>query len=285
MRGSAFTVGYSILLVVFSLPSISQGQLIVAHRGASQDAPENTLAAFLLAWEQKADAIEGDFYLTVDEQIVAIHDRSTKRTTGIDLPVCDCPIDQLQELDAGSWKSPKFSGECIPTIEQVVASIPDNKIFVLEIKDSPRIVPHLARRFKEDPDFAALIPKRLKIISFSADVIRACKEQIPEATALWLTSFKNQDGRIRPSIDEILKTLEECKADGLDCNASPHIDVSFVEKLRKARADRPYEFHVWTVDDPAIAIRFSSLGVDSITTNRPAMILQELDKQEKPAPK
>ena len=72
---------FSILLgLTASLPA----QLIVAHRGASHDAPENTLSAFLLAWEQGADAVEGDFLLTRDGQIVCIHDKTTRRTSGQD---------------------------------------------------------------------------------------------------------------------------------------------------------------------------------------------------------
>ena len=61
-------------------PSIAYSQKFVAHRGASQEAPENTLASFRLAWEQGADAIEGDFYLTKDQRIVCLHDANTKRT-------------------------------------------------------------------------------------------------------------------------------------------------------------------------------------------------------------
>lgn len=76
-------------------------QSIVAHRGASFDAPENTLAAFNLAWEQGADAIEGDFYLTADQQIACIHDKTTKRTAGVELKVADSTLDQLRELEYG----------------------------------------------------------------------------------------------------------------------------------------------------------------------------------------
>ena len=72
------------LLAILALAAPTWGQDIVAHRGASADAPENTLAAFRLAWDQKADAIEGDFYLTRDQRIVCFHDRDAKRITGVD---------------------------------------------------------------------------------------------------------------------------------------------------------------------------------------------------------
>jgi glycerophosphoryl diester phosphodiesterase len=76
---------------------------IVAHRGASADAPENTLPAFELAWKQGADAIEGDFHLTRDGKIVCIHDYDTQRVSGSKRVVKDSTLDELRALDAGAW--------------------------------------------------------------------------------------------------------------------------------------------------------------------------------------
>lgn len=260
------------------LSSSLSAQQIVAHRGASEDAPENTMAAFDLAWEQESDAVEGDFYLTADGAIVAVHDKDTKRTGDRTLDVRKSSLAELKTVDAGSWKDQRFAGEQIPIIEEVVASIPDDKVFVLEIKDSPRLVPVLAKKIAENPDFKKLLPNRLMIIAFDANVVRACRQQIPEARAVWLTSFKVDlaVGKVTPTIDSILDTLQQIDAHGLDCKASDHINAAFVRRLREARPDRPYEFHVWTVDDAAVAKRFQKLGVDSITTNRPARLRSSL---------
>lgn len=268
------------VLVVFVSPV--SAQRIVAHRGASHDAPENTMAAFDLAWQQQSDAIEGDFYLSSDGEIVAIHDKTTERTTGVDLPVKATSWARLQTLDAGLWKAPAYRGERIPRIEDVVAGIPDGKTFVLEIKDGPELVPVLAEKIQSQPKFRALIPDRLMIIAFNADVIAACREQIPEAKAVWLTSFKVDllAGRVTPTIDSILETLQRIDAHGLDCKASDHINGEFVRRLREARPARPYEFHVWTVDDPQLGRMFRDLGVDSITTNRPQFLRRELGLQK-----
>lgn len=249
-------------------------QQIVAHRGASADAPENTLVAFQLAWEQQSDAVEGDFYLTKDRHIVALHDKSTDRTSGVDLDVREQTLARLQDLDVGQWKHRRFKGERIPTLDQVCRVIPRDKKLVLEIKDSPRLVPVLVNAVENLPALRSLIPERLVIIAFDANVVAACKKSMPGVKALWLTSFKEneQTGLMEPSIDTILATLARTNADGLDCKASPHIDASFVQRLRTAR----YEFHVWTVDDNQVAAKFQKLGVDSITTNRPAYIRQSL---------
>ena len=101
--------------------------LIVAHRGSSFEAPENTLPAFRLAWEQGADAIERDFLLTKDDQIVCIHDASTKRLSDKNLVVSKSTFEELRALDVGAWKHEKFKGTKIPTISEVFATIPKGK--------------------------------------------------------------------------------------------------------------------------------------------------------------
>ena len=92
---------------------LTSAQLIIAHRGASHEAPENTLAAFRLAWEEQADGIEGDFYLTSDGQIVCIHDKTTKRVAPKqpELTVAKSTLKQLRSLDVGSWKNPRYAAE------------------------------------------------------------------------------------------------------------------------------------------------------------------------------
>ena len=247
---------------------------IVAHRGASADAPENTLAAFRLGWEQAADAIEGDFFLTSDETVVALHDSSTKRTAGVDWDVRKKTVAELKTLDVGRWKHRKFELERIPTLAEVLQIIPPGKQLFLEIKDSPRIVPFVKQALAADPKFASSAKDQVKIIAFDADVIAACKREIPDIKAFWLTSFKPDEstGEIRPTVDEILTTLHRIGADGLDCKAADHIDQTFVDRIRAAG----YQFHVWTVDDPKVAKRFADLGVDSITTNVPQAIRQQL---------
>jgi len=248
--------------------------MIVAHRGASADAPENTLAAFRLGWKQNADAIEGDFFLTSDKQIVAIHDSDTQRTAGVAGDVRKKSSAELRTLDVGQWKHRDFAGERIPTLAEVVETIPIGKTFFLEVKDSARLVPVLKQQLTSDPAFEKLAREQLVIIAFDAEVIATSKRELPEVKAFWLTGFKadEQTGEVRPSVEEILSTLKTIDADGLDCQAAEHIDQHFVNRIRAAG----YQFHVWTIDDPAVAQRFAALGVDSITTNKPQSIRHQL---------
>jgi glycerophosphoryl diester phosphodiesterase len=265
------------LVIVCNLAGVqhvASAQLIVAHRGASEDAPENTLAAFRLAWEQGADAVEGDFYLTKDQQIVALHDKTTERTAGVNWDVREQPLARLQTLDVGKWKAGRFAGERIPTLAQVCDVVSVDGKLVLEVKDSPRIVPFIIEAATSGA-LKSLLPDRLIIISFDANVIAACRKSMPDVKAFWLTSFKENviTGEIEPSIDSIIKTLHRIDATGLDCKASDHIDESFVQELR----NEGFEFHVYTIDSPQVAQRFQHLGVDSITTNRPAAIRRSLN--------
>ncbi len=241
---------------------------IVGHRGAAAHAPENTLASFRLGFELGADAIEGDFWLTRDGRIVAMHDRDLHRTTGDPRSVADVTLEEIRALDAGSWgdwKDAGFGGESVPTLEEVLEIVPIGRGILIEIKDSPRIVEALAAAL----DASELTTDQVTVISFDADVIASLKQRAPKWKAFWLTSFKERDGVWRPTIDEVVATARRIKADGVDVQAETAVvDGSFVKSVREAGL----EVHVWTVNDAALARRMTEIGVDSITTDRPAKI-------------
>lgn len=261
--------------IVFGLmlmvTSSADAQRIVAHRGASFDAPENTLAAFRLAWEQEADAIEGDFFLTKDQQIVCIHDEKTKRTSGEEHDVSQSTLEELRRLDVGRWKDPKFAGERIPTLAEVLATVPAGKSIYIEIKCGPEIVPYLQRQLKA----SGLQSSQTIVISFNKDVVAETRRQIPEIDAYWLVGFrKNKEtNAYEPDVASILRTAREIRAGGMDVQANRDVvNSEFVTRLR----DQKLSFHIWTVNEPADAIHFQKLGVDSITTDRPAFLRREL---------
>src|SRR5204863_3482831 len=106
-----------ILLGVLGMALPGAGVEIVAHRGSSEEAPENTLAAFRLGYEQ-ADACELDIHLSKDGHVVVLHDANTKRTAGLDKPVAEQTLAELRTLDAGKSKGGKFSNEKIPLLSE-----------------------------------------------------------------------------------------------------------------------------------------------------------------------
>jgi glycerophosphoryl diester phosphodiesterase len=262
---------YFIFILFLSFMSCStenSDYLIVAHRGASADAPENTLPAFLLAWDQGSDAIEGDFHITADGVIVCVHDKDTKRVAGADLVVKDVTYQQLKELDAGSWKDPEWEGTYMPTLSEVLATVPKGKKIYVEIKCGTEILPQLYN----DLDASGLNPQQFVIISFNAEVISKFKQERPENKAFWLTGFwYNEEGQSQPTAQQALERLNEIGADGISTHHGP-VTREFVEQIRNAG----YEYHVWTVDDPERAMELIDYGAESITTNVPAIILERL---------
>lgn len=126
--------------------------LIIAHRGASGEAPENTLAAFQLAMDQGCDAIELDIHLSADGNIIVCHDSTINRTTSGTGHISDMTLEELKGVDAGSWYSEKYAGEQIPLLEEVFDMIPNEMMIHVEIKD-PRqhlIVPKLSELLKKN---------------------------------------------------------------------------------------------------------------------------------------
>lgn len=239
--------------------------IIIAHRGASKDAPENTLAAFREAWAQGADAIEADFRLTVDGAIVCIHDPVTDRVSSKSLVVAESTLAGLRSLDVGEWKGRSFRGERVPTMGEVLALVPPGKGIVMEIKCGLEIMPALDRVLAE----STLSPEQIAIISFNDHFIQLFKQRHPRIAARWLAYVSlDEYGEFVPGVPELVRTLSRCHADGLGASAHPGVTAAFVDGIRAAG----HEFHVWTVDDLAEARRFRAFGVQSITTNEPGKI-------------
>lgn len=263
-----------VLVSCASRTSTDDAFVLVAHRGASHLAPENTLAAFDLSWELGADRIEGDFYLTTDGVVVTHHDGTTKRTAGVDLRVESQTLAELKALDVGTWKDPKWAHERIPTLEEVLDSVPEDKQILIEIKSDARIMIPLVAVIESSD----LSPDQMVVICFSEDVLELAKKSLPQIKALWLSSFdQDDDGNWTPTAEELIATAKRINADGVDLNANLDvIDRAFVAKLRQA----DLEFHVWTVDDPELARAMLRLGVDSITTNRPGWLGEQLRNDE-----
>ncbi|GFO56119.1 glycerophosphoryl diester phosphodiesterase [Geomonas sp. Red276] len=242
--------------------------LIIGHRGASAEAPENTLASFRLAFQEGADGIEADFQLTRDREIVCLHDAGTGRTAGIDLAVAGSTLAELRRLDVGLWKGERWREARIPTLREVLGSLPDGKKLFVELKGGAELVEPVAREVA----LHAVDPARLRFLCFDAGVILLLKKRLPHCRACWLTDYRFR-GYWRPSPAEVLATLAEISADGLASRDRAVLDEPFMATLRS----RGMEVHVWTVDSPAAARRLCRLGVDSIMTNRPGRLRNSLE--------
>ncbi len=260
--------GIFLILSLFVGHMVVCKPMIVAHRGASFDAPENTLPAFELAWIKGADAIEGDFLLTKDNKIVCIHDKTTKRFSDQNLVVAESTLEQLKTLDVGLWKNKKYKGTQIPTLREVFLTIPREKKIFVEIKCGPEIIPYLIKEIKKSD----LKMDQVRLICFNKEVIKVFKEVMPGYKAYWLTGFKKKNGSWNPSLEEVLFNLQDCKADGLD---SQH---TIPPEFSKAVLSAGFEWHAWTINDEVTAKRLAKRGIYSITTDRPKLIASGLSK-------
>jgi glycerophosphoryl diester phosphodiesterase len=260
------------MVSVMSLSPASAGPSVIAHRGASGEAPENTLAAFREAWNQKADGIELDIWLTKDGRIVVIHDGSTKRTASRNLDVKNQPLEELRNLDAGVWKGQKWKNEPIPTLEEVLDVLPAGKLVYIEIKCGPEVLPELARIVTK----SGKPTEQLRIIGFSLDTLVKSKALIPEVKTLWLvggTKDKIIGKTVYPDLAVLAEKAVTAGMAGLDLNSGFPLDASAVAAIK----EKGLTLAVWTVNDPAAAKRFAAAGVDAINTDYPALIRGALD--------
>jgi len=242
---------------------------LVGHRGASHRAPENTLPSFRLAWQEGAEGIEGDFWLTADGRIVCLHDPETARTAP-GRPVLDvrsCRYADLRGYDVGEWKSPEFAGAVIPTIEEVLAQMIEGGMLYVEIKqDTPAIVTTLLELVGQSP----VRLEQITLIAFSPEIVRQAKHLAPGMRVLLL--YDLEDPATSLSTDALLALACSTGADGLGLGNSRKIDAQLVQKMRGLQL----EFHVWTVNRVEDAMRLLQLGVDSITTDRPQGLRREM---------
>jgi glycerophosphoryl diester phosphodiesterase len=244
---------------------------LIAHRGASYDAPENSLSAMKLAWKQNTDGIETDVHLSRDGKIVVMHDYDTKRTGDVGRKIVEHDWKALKGIDIGKWKGDQWTGETIPTIDSILETIPKGKCIFTEIKiHETELLPELEKAMKA----SGKKPKQLRIITFHYDMAEAAKKYFPKHPVYWLHSWKKDKVTNEyPKLDELILKAKAAKLDGLDLEWKFPIDKDFVKKVHKAGL----KLYTWTVDDPEVAKQEVAVGVDGITTNRPEFLRQQLE--------
>lgn len=248
-------------LMLFTI-GLSAQPKIIAHRGASYIAPENTLAAANLAWELNADAVEVDIYLAKDNRVVVIHDKTTKRTCSGEksMKVAETPSEVLRALDAGAWKDENYKGEKIPFLSEIIETIPPQKILVVEIKCGSEVLPHLKRVVENSGK-----QEQIVFIAFGWDTILDTKKVFPENKCYWLSSVKTG----------LKNKIEQAAGKGLEGVNLNHKIID--EEVMKMAAENNLEVLTWTVDEPDEAERLAKLGVAGITTNRPGWLKEQME--------
>ncbi len=217
---------------------------IIAHRGASGRAPENTLAAFRAAWEDGAAGIEADLRLTGDGVPVLIHDATTARCGDQNLVVAESTFEELRGVDFGL-------GERIPSLDEALNCLPEDTLFFLEIKDSP---PEAVAKALENIFSSRTVSSFLVLICFHPEILEALQLALPDIPRLQLIA----------ELDTPFLPLVEVAGYGFKAGLDFHPEMLADLKARGA------QLNVWTVNEPAEARRYRELGFDSLTTDWPA---------------
>ncbi len=241
--------------------------LVVAHRGFSYRAPENTLASYRLAIEAGADLAECDVWLSADRVPVLLHDENLKRTAGVDLVVGSLPLARLKELDAGGWKSPEFAGEHIPTLGETLRLVSGKLRLVIEIKPAG-IEQEVVAAIRD----AGVRPADVMVFSFKREVIEAIARLEPSLPTTWLIGdMPWQDSARQEKLAQALRA--RASAIGLPV---PRVDPAVVRLAHESG----FPVFVWTANDPADMRYLDRIGVDGIITDRPDLLVQILEEQE-----
>lgn len=245
---------------------------IIAHRGASYIAPENTLASINLAWELKADGVEIDVHQTKDKRIILLHDNNAKRTAGKGLTVSKTSSAKLRKLDAGILKSKEFAGQKIPFLEEVIQTIPDSRKLFVEIKCGEEIFPALQKIITKSGKMSQIV-----IIGFELATISKAKTLMPEIPVYWLyNTVRNKLTRKSlPHNPELINRVIKNNLDGLNMHYEG-ITKDFAEKVLSSGL----KLYAWTVNDVEEAKRLLNLRIHGIITDRPGWILNNLGQSK-----
>jgi glycerophosphoryl diester phosphodiesterase len=235
---------------------------IVGHRGASACAPENTLSSFREALRQGAHIIELDVQLSADGHVVVFHDDRLDRTTNTQGPLTERTLVELKTLDAGGWFDPRFAGEPIPTLDEVLAWAKDRIPLFVELKYSTHPNPTLHVAVVERI-VAHRMTEQTMVISFHHQALRRVKERIPGIAtgALYRTQMTDPVEMARR----------------IDANAIMPPWPLITSDVVALCHDAGLSVNAWgpDADYPALI----AMGVDCVNTDHPAQVRRGLSKE------
>jgi len=246
-----------IALFAFLINRDSRTALVIAHRGASEAAPENTLASFRLAAEQKTDFVELDVQESADGEVLVVHDSDLMKVGGSPTRIWDGAAAALRSVDIGSYKDRRFSAERVPTLAEALAACKGRCGVIVELKSyghNQQLEERVAAIVE-----AAGMEKDCQFMSLDLDMVRRMKALRPS----W---------RVGLLVAKAIGDLTELKADFLAVEAR----MATRRFIRQAH-DAGQDVYIWTVDDPAWIFMALSRGVDGLITDRPETARKVLD--------
>jgi len=227
---------------------------LIAHRGTSGEAPENTLIAIQKAIDIGVDSIEFDVRLTKDGIPVVIHDATLSRTTGGQdhSNIHDLTLEQIRKLDIGSWFDPRFSGETISTLEEVL-KIANRTALMIELKEGVESPEEMVKSILKVLKTTDSNPEFLKFGSFSVPIIQELMKKAPELDVIGIAEeVDNIEGFINLGLKHMALWYQL-------------IDTDLIQVLHQ----KGIAVWTFTVDDPEVARLLIALSIQGIITNQP----------------
>jgi len=232
--------------------------IIIAHRGESFEAPENTLSSINLAWQKNDDAVEIDIRMTKDDKIIVIHDNNTFRTGRKFMNVSSCSYDELLKVDVGKFKGNNWKNEKIPLLDEVINMIPKDKILFVEIKSNYKIVKPLQELINQKQ----IDPNQINFIGFNFKTMILVKKKLSEFNSYWIIGKKSILEKIH--IEDIILKCKSSKLNGVDIKDGKYLNKDLIHSVKKSGL----KIYTWTVDDPVRAKQLVLDGIDGITSNK-----------------
>lgn len=227
--------------------------LVIAHRCGAALAPENTLAALERSIAVGADMAEVDVRSTRDGVLVALHDESLARTTGLNRMLAEVDYPILLPLDAGSRFSPRFDGEPIPTLEQLLTAARDRIPLMVEVKDPAAAAAVISLILELGMEEQCLLA------STHLPALRAARERSPTLGTIYIGRHLPHD----PAASSYVNGFS------LSADALTQSQAILIRSWGK-------KLYVWTVNTPSAIRRAAALGVDGLVTDDPALALEQL---------
>jgi glycerophosphoryl diester phosphodiesterase len=238
--------------------------LVIAHRGAKGEAPENTLAAFKLGLEQGCDGIELDIHLSKDGELIVIHDYTLDRTTDKTGSISELTLEQIKQADAGRWFHEKYAGERVPTLEEVFDLVPAEVMINVEIKHrfDRRIEPVLLELMKQKDRMHNVV-----VSSFHHKSLSYLKQLEPETKIGLLYDLDVvHHAALAATIDVPVYSLH------------PHYKKINQADVAEAIAQGLQVYH-WTINDESHMAHAIADGVSGIITDYPGKLRALLEKK------
>jgi len=255
--GVLFAAGVAML--VFFVTRTNREVVVIAHRGASVDAPENTLAAFRLAIDQGADYVEFDVQESMDGEVVVVHDSDLMKLGGTAKKVWDSTAAELRTVDIGSHLDPRYAGERVPTLAETLAALKGRARAAIELKS-----------YGHDQD----LEEKVAAIVEAAGMEKDCFIMSLDEAMVAKMKRLRPDWRVGLLLAKSLGDYTALQADFLAVEMNM-VKARFVRRNHRGGRD----VYTWTVNDPASMLWMMSCGVDGLITDRPELARRVVNRR------